>query len=63
MNAETSLLPIDIGFDLRCHDMRLVTENFEENIRYMDGEREGVVSKKNPDWKKLLRRAGYKIVK
>ncbi len=63
MNPPVSLLPLDVGFDLRAHDMPVNLPEGVQEVAYLNqaGEEE-IASGSRDEIARRLMQAGYKVV-
>lgn len=63
MAGRTSLLPLDVGFDLRLHDMPVNLPEGVDEVVYLDEDgKEAIASGSREEITRQLRQAGYKVV-
>ena len=64
MNPPVSLLPLDVGFDLRVHDdMPVNLPEGVQRVAYLDNDdKEAIASGSREEIARQLRQAGYKVV-
>jgi len=62
MNPPYSLLPLDVGFDLRAHDMPVNLPEGVQEVAYLDNDdKEAIASGSREEIYQALHRAGYEI--
>ena len=63
MAARTSLLSLDVGFDLRLHDMPVNLPEGVDEVAYLDeAGKEAIAAGSREEIARQLRQAGYKVV-
>ena len=63
MAARTSLLPLDVGFDLRAHDMPVNLPEGVDKVAYLDEDgNEAIAAGSREEIARQLMLAGYKVV-
>ncbi len=64
MNPPVSLLPLDVGFDLRVHDdMPVNLPEGVQRVAYLDEDgKEAIASGSRDEIARQLMQAGYKVV-
>ena len=63
MAGRTSLLPLDVGFDLRLHDMPVNLPEGVDEVAYLDeAGKETIAAGSRGEIARRLMQAGYKVV-
>ena len=63
MNPPVSFLPLDVGFDLRAHDMPVNLPEGAQRVAYLDNDdKEAIASGSREEIARQLTQTGYKVV-
>ena len=63
MNPPVSFLPLDVGFDLRAHDMPVNLPEGLQEVAYLDeAGKEAIAAGSRDEIARQLMQAGYKVV-
>jgi len=63
MNPPVSFLPLDVGFDLRAHDMPVYLPEGVQEVAYLNEDgKETIASGSREEIARQLTQTGYKVV-